>query len=125
MKEKFERSIVENALRSYPLAETPPDLPRLVLQRIQKMPRQATFRLFWLDWALGIFLAAVLSFGVLALRHVPPVLQNQLYIHWLQFWQKIRLARINESFVLAAFCGFLIVMVWLIWANRPEQRKLR
>lgn len=48
--------IIEDALRSWPRAQTPRGFSSRVLQRIEKTPRAAIqFHLTWLDVALGLF----------------------------------------------------------------------
>jgi hypothetical protein len=55
-----EMDVVEDALRSWPRAQTPRGFSGRVLRRIEKTPHAATkFRLTWLDVALGLFTASI------------------------------------------------------------------
>lgn len=55
-----EMDVVEDALRTWPRAQTPRGFSSRVLQRIEKTPRAAIqFRLTWLDVALGLFTVSI------------------------------------------------------------------
>lgn len=55
-----ERDSVEDALHTWPRAQTPRGFSNRVLQRIEKTPRAAIqFRLTWLDVALGLFTVSI------------------------------------------------------------------
>lgn len=55
-----EMDVLEDALRTWPRAQTPRGFSSRVLQRIERTPRAAIqFRLTWLDVALGLFTVSI------------------------------------------------------------------
>lgn len=64
--------MLEDALRTYPRAQTPRGFSSRVLQRIETAPRASLqFRLTWLDAALGLFAMLTPFVAILAWNSLP------------------------------------------------------
>ncbi|HEY3312835.1 MAG TPA: hypothetical protein VGK00_14440 [Anaerolineales bacterium] len=76
--------LIEDALRTYPLAQVPPGFSAGVMRQIQTPRPAPKFRLTWLDYALGIFLCMLPGIGLVSLAFVPwqvfTGLQHQLLL---------------------------------------------
>jgi len=72
---------IEDALRTYPLAETPLDFSKKVMQRITPPPA-LRFRLTWMDYALGFFLALLPAVGFFIWVSLPPLALLNLEFQW-------------------------------------------
>lgn len=72
---------IEDALRSYPLAETPLDFSKKVMQQITSPPA-LRFRLTWMDYALGLFLALLPAVGFFVWISLPPLALLNLEFQW-------------------------------------------
>jgi len=70
--EQTARTIIDDALRTYPLRPAPANLAPRVMARLRALPAPPRFRLGWLDYALclvaTLMAAVVLAFWML----VPP-----------------------------------------------------
>jgi hypothetical protein len=82
---------LEDALRNWPLAETPAGFSTAVMERIA--PQQShtrilqkselRFRLTWMDFALGMFLSCMPVLGLVAIRYLPQGFILSLKYQWL------------------------------------------
>jgi hypothetical protein len=65
--------LIESALRTWPLAETPPGFSKNVLEQIKPRPSHAPlkFRLTWMDYALGLFASSLPVLGIVSLSFLP------------------------------------------------------
>lgn len=64
---------VEDALRTFPQAEPPPNLSPAVMARVRGLAPAPRFRLAWLDYALALFVAAMGGVALALWQSVPPV----------------------------------------------------
>lgn len=78
---------IEEALKSYPLAEMPRSITLDVMARIQKdiRPRLIT----WNDFALSLVLALSISVVFLAVQSLPPIMIAKLRIQGILLYQDI------------------------------------
>src|SRR5689334_6413317 len=63
--EREELAVVDNALRTYPLAPVPPTLAPAVMGRIANRAPMPRFHLQWMDYALGLLAVAMVGLGLL------------------------------------------------------------
>jgi hypothetical protein len=105
--------LIESALRTWPLAETPPGFSKNVLGQIRPRSVYAPlkFRLTWMDYALGLFasLLPVLVFVTLAL------LPRQFFMR-LQYQLLLLQSPAYEPFLLLSLgaLGLLGVLAFLL-----------
>ena len=80
--------IIEDALRSYPLATMPGNITPLVITRIRKesAPR---FQITRTDYLLAIVLTLVLGAILLGFQSLPPVAFLQVRIQGILLWQSV------------------------------------
>jgi hypothetical protein len=78
--------LIEDALRSYPLAQMPKDSTESVMSRIriEPMPR---FQITRTDYLLAVVLTLVLGGIVLGFQFLPPIVLLQLRIQGILLWQ--------------------------------------
>lgn len=78
---------IEDALKSYPLAEMPRSLTVEVMARIQEesRPRLVT----WSDFALSLVLALSISTVFFAVQNLPPVMIAKLRIQGILLYQDL------------------------------------
>ncbi len=76
-----EMDVVEDALRTWPRAQTPRGFSSRVLQRIEKTPRfELQFRLTWLDIALGLFTVSIPPVLLFVWNSLPIVVLMRLHV---------------------------------------------
>jgi hypothetical protein len=88
-------STIEDALHTYPLAPAPAGLSAAIMRTVRASGRSRLaprFRLTWLDYALGIFLAGMAALGVLLWQWLPPQWAARLHVQALLLEQYLRLA---------------------------------
>ena len=83
---KEQNLIIEDALRSYPLATMPEGITGLVLARIRTEPAPR-FKLTRNDYVLAVVLSLVLSAIFFALWSLPPHTLIQFRIQGILLWQ--------------------------------------
>jgi hypothetical protein len=80
--------LIEDALWAYPLAEVPLDLSKRIMQRVATTPQRNTvppqvrFRLTWMDYALGFFLALLPVVGLVIWVTLPRLGLLRLELQW-------------------------------------------
>jgi hypothetical protein len=81
-----QENIIEDALRSYPLAKLPMDLTSTVMSRIGREPAPR-FQLTRADYLLAIVLTLVLGAIMLSFQFLPPIALLQMRIQGILLWQ--------------------------------------
>ena len=78
--------LIEDALRSFPLAKMPKDSTESVMShiRIEPMPR---FQITRTDYLLSVVLTLILGGIVLGFQFLPPIVLLQLHIQGILLWQ--------------------------------------
>jgi hypothetical protein len=79
--------LIEDALRTYPLADLPPNFSKSIMRRIDKTTAKASpprlrFRLTWMDYALGFFLTLLPAVGFVIWASLPRLAVLQLAFQW-------------------------------------------
>ncbi|RPH57091.1 MAG: hypothetical protein EHM81_12085 [Chloroflexi bacterium] len=74
---------IEDALRTYPLAELPPNFSKGVMRQIRPSYASLKFRLTWLDYALGFFLSLLPLAWFVARATLPPQFLMRVQYQWL------------------------------------------
>jgi hypothetical protein len=76
--------LIEDALRTYPLADVPHGFSRNVLEKIKPQRRYAPlkFRLTWLDYALGLFMSSLPAVGFVSWAFLPREFFVSLQYQW-------------------------------------------
>jgi hypothetical protein len=88
--------IIEDALRSYPMATMPKGITELVLARIRTEPAPR-FQLTRNDYVLAVVLTMVLGAILFGFQSLPPYILLQIRIQGILLWQ-----------------GFLVNYRWLV-----------
>ena len=78
--------IIEDALRSYPLAPMPRDMTESVMVRLRNEPAPR-FQITRTDYVLAIVLTLVLGGIILGLQFLPPIVLLQMRIQGILLWQ--------------------------------------
>ncbi len=121
-----EMDVVEDALRTWPRAQTPRGLSRRVLQRIEKTPRAAIgFRLTWLDVALGLFTVSIPPVLLFIWNSLPLtiLMRLQFQISVLQNTPGTQEILFLTVFGAVALLVLLTLAVFLFTFPTPEQTK--
>ena len=78
--------LIEDALCTYPLADTPPRFSKEVMQRVgltaTVSPPALRFRLTWMDYALGFFLTLLPAVGFFIWACLPRLALLRLEFQW-------------------------------------------
>jgi hypothetical protein len=79
--------LIEDALRTYPLADVPPNFSKSIMRRIDKEKAKASppslrFRLTWMDYALGFFLTLLPTVGFVIWASLPRLAVLHLEFQW-------------------------------------------
>jgi hypothetical protein len=115
-------ALIEDALKSYPLAEMPRSITVGVMARVQKdvRPKLVT----WNDFALSVVLALSISAVFFAVQSLPPIMLAKLRIQGILLYQDFlvnaRWLVPSLLFVAAAFLSALTIptLVQLIKVRR-------
>jgi hypothetical protein len=75
--------LIEDALRTYPLAEAPANFSSRVRRQIRPRHASLKFRLTWLDYALGLFLSLLPAVFFISWAFLPWQLWMRLQYQWL------------------------------------------
>jgi hypothetical protein len=78
--------IIEDALRSYPLAKMPREITESVMARLHNVPTPR-FQITRVDYILAIVLTLVLGAIVLGFQYLPPIVLLQMRIQVILLWQ--------------------------------------
>src|SRR5512144_192546 len=105
--------LLEDALRTYPMASMPHDITADVMRRIQAVPAPRPFRIAWSDLVLGVILSLCLGAVWFSLDHLPAFVVAQIRKESILFYQHIlvntRWLIPTISFSLAAFLSALTI----------------
>lgn len=81
-----QENIIEDALRSYPLAKMPRAITSSVMSRIGREPAPR-FQITRTDYLLAIVLTLVLAAIILGFQALPPIALMQIRIQGILLWQ--------------------------------------
>jgi hypothetical protein len=81
--------LIEDVLRTHPIAPMPRDLTGDVMSRIQTIPAPRPFRFSWNDVALGIVISMCIGAIWFSLNHLPPLAVAQLRKESILLYQHI------------------------------------
>ena len=120
---KEQNLIIEDALRSYPMARMPEGITGLVLARIRTEPAPR-FKLTRNDYVLAVVLSLVLSAIFFALWSLPPHTLIQIRIQGILLWQSFLvnyrwLVPLTSIMLGASLAGFAFLQ--LLRPQRLEQ----
>lgn len=78
--------IIEDALRSFPMAKMPTEITESVMARLRNEPAPR-FKITHTDYVLAIVLTLVLGGVILGFQFLPPIVVLQLRIQGILLWQ--------------------------------------
>ncbi|HEX2993196.1 MAG TPA: hypothetical protein VHP14_00130 [Anaerolineales bacterium] len=81
--------LIEDALRTYPLAPMPRDITADVMRRIQAVPASPLFRITWSDVVLSFVIALCIGAVWFGLEHLPPLMVARLRMESILFYQRL------------------------------------
>jgi hypothetical protein len=113
--------LIEEALRSYPLADVPLNFSRRVMSQVRATPHSVRFRLTWMDYALGFFLTLLMAVGFTIWSFLPHQVLLSLQLQWQLFqWTSV------QPIVAAslAVAGLLLFLAFLFSLNLLFRSKL-
>jgi len=115
--------LIEEALRSYPLAEVPPNFSIQIMRQIRKTQPAPKFRLTWMDYALGLFLCLLPVTGFAAWALLPWQIIARLQYQWLML-SSPALAPVAVSLaVVTLTLAMLALIAGTSWLIRPPFAK--
>jgi hypothetical protein len=82
-----QNSLIEDALRTLPLAALPRDVTGQVLAQIKTVPAPQSIRLTWSDLVLGVMLTLSLAAIWFSLQNLPPLAVAQIRKESVLFYQ--------------------------------------
>jgi hypothetical protein len=112
--------LIEDALRSYPLAELPPGFSARVMRQIQAPRAVPKFHLTWLDYALGFFLCMLPGIGLVSWAFLPWQVFMRLQYQWLLLSSPAFAPFVTALLVAAAVLTGLAAIVGLRFLIRPQ-----
>ncbi len=122
-RDRREFTLVEAAMRTYPLADTPPDFAGAVMSRVRAAAPAPRFRVSWLEVLVSLFVPGSGLLALVAWASLPAqtaaYLQDRLAVLW-QFLQRTGL-----DWALLA-CGLSAVVFFFAMALRffrPRYRR--
>ena len=112
--------LIEAALRTYPLAEVPPDFSHRVMRQIQPPHAALKFRLTWLDYALGLFLSSLPAVGFVSWAFLPRQFLMRLQYQWLLLRSPALEPLVTTFLVATAILSVLALMIGTRFLIRPR-----
>lgn len=125
-REQLAQARIEAALRSQPLHQPPATLAPAVLARIHGLTHTARprFRLEWLDYALGLFLLALVGMTGWIWRLLPPpaadLITARLRLEALSLIHVFDLGRLWPVLALGLGLGLAVLLISFAEFNRPR-----
>ncbi len=124
-RDRQEFALVEDAMRSYPLADTPPDFAGAVMSRVRASVLAPRFRVTWREALISLFIPCAGIFGLIFWASLPPqglaYIQTRLLLLW-HFLQRSGL----DWVVFASGAAIVAAMVWMIFLMlKPHFRRPR
>lgn len=104
-------AVVDEALRTYPLAPVPANFLPLAMARIQALGPAPHFRLNWLDYAVSLFVAGMAGLVILLRWSIPSqwVVRAQIQL-WL--WQQY----FSSAYLWLALLGGLVLFAVMLFS---------
>ncbi len=117
---------IEDALRTYPLAEVPPGFSKNILERIKPQRPYAAlkFRLTWLDYALGLFLSSLPAVGFVSWAFLPRQVLMRLQYQWLLLRSPALEPILVTSLIAMLILSALTLVVGIRFLIRPQRFSL-
>jgi hypothetical protein len=124
-RERKERAQVEDALRTYPLADTPPDFAGRVMARVQAEVPAPRFRVTWLDTLVSLVIPGTGMLLLVVWSSLPPQTAAYLQTRVVLLWQFLQRTRLDWAVlgVVLMIVGLLIGMT--VRLLRPVYRRSR
>jgi hypothetical protein len=116
--------LIEDALRTYPLAEVPPKFSARVIRQIQTPHAALKFRLTWLDYALGLFLSSLPAVGFVSWAFLPRQFLMRLQYQWLLLRSPALEPILVTSLVAMLILSALTLVVSIRFLIRPQRFSL-
>ncbi len=118
--------MIEDALRTAPLAPAPPLLYAAVMRQVRQSAAYSrpAFRISWLDLALSLFAAGMFGLGWVAWLWLPRVWVEYLRLQALWVWQKTWYLDGGWLLVVgmgaaAALTAALVGAILAMWKSQP------
>ena len=116
--------LIENALRTYPLAYVPRNFSKRVMQQIQTPHAPLKFRLTWLDYALGLFLSILPAVGFVSWVFLPQQFFTRLQYQWLLLRSPAIEPIVITSLIAMVVLSALVLIVGIRFLIRPHKFSL-
>ena len=84
-----QKTAIEDALHTYPLAPMPRDITADVMSRIETIPVPRPFHLTWSDLALSLVISLCIGAVWFSLQQLPPILIAQIRKESILFYQHL------------------------------------
>ena len=124
-RERMDLVRVEDALRTYPLADTPPDFAGLVMSRVQAATPTPRFRVTWLEALISLAIPGAGMLLLVAWASLPPQAVAHLQTRVVLFWEFLQRAGLDWAVpagglvILGLFIGMTVRLL------RPAYRRSR
>jgi len=82
-------AIIEDAFRSYPLADMPRDVTLNVMSRIQQVPAPRPFQVTWSDFAIALVISLCIGAFMFSIQNFPPLALMHIRIQGILFYQDL------------------------------------
>lgn len=112
--------LIEDALRTYPLADVPPNFSKMVMSQVRTTPASARFRLTWMDYALGFLLTLLVTAGFAIWSFLPRQALLRLQFEWQVFQASSIQPVVIISLGVAGILLFLALLFSLTFLLRPK-----
>ena len=116
---------VEDAMRTYPLANTPPDFASTVMTRIRGLAPTPRFRVTWLDALVSLFIPGVGILLLIAWTSLPPQAVVYLQTRIILFWEFLQRSGLDWAVLV---CGLTMVVLFFVMTFRllkPRYRRAK
>ena len=117
--------LVEDAMRTYPLADTPPNFASAIMTRIRGLTPAPRFHVSWLEPLISLFIPGVGILLLILWTSLPPQAVAYLQSRTILLWQFLQRSQLDWA-VLA--CGLMMIVSFFVMTLRllqPHYRRPR
>ena len=124
-RDRREFVLVEDAMRTYPLADTPPGFAGAVMTRVRAAAPAPRFRVTWLEALISLCVPGAGMLALVIWASLPPQTLAYLQTRLVLFWQFLQRSRLDWA-VPACGAAVVVLLLWMTFRLlKPRYRRPR
>jgi hypothetical protein len=122
-RDRQEFVLVEDAMRTYPLANTPPDFASTVMTRIRGIAPAPRFRVSWLEPLISLFIPGAGILSLIVWASLPPQTVAYLQSRAVLLWQFLQRSQLDWVVLVSGLMVVVLFFVMILRLLRPRYRR--